>query len=319
MRALGCGAEPIQADVLRAFLDRFAPQGLRPESILPSYGMAEATLAIAFADVTAPLTTDWVDLQAMRAGEAVPAGEGPTMELVACGGAFPGHEIAIFDRDGGRLPERQVGEIRLRGPSVTAGYYGDAESTAETFGDGWLHTGDLGYLAGGQLYICGRAKDLIILNGKNYYPQDVERIVSRVDGVRDGQCVAFSRLDATGAEIAVVVTESRQDMTGIAAAIVAAVRVEMGLCVSEVHFIKRGTLPKTSSGKVRRRECRRRLEADALERLSELDVESVTMGALPPNPRAEGSDTLAPPTVPDPGPARVYRPASLQGAPHGIQ
>jgi fatty-acyl-CoA synthase len=307
MRALGCGAEPIQPDVLRAFLGRFAAHGLRPESILPSYGMAEATLAITFADVDGKLATDRVDLAAMRAGTARPAGEGPAMELVSCGRPFPGHEIAVVAPDGRRLGEREVGEVWLRGPSVTAGYFGDAQATAEAFGDGWLHTGDLGYRAGGELFLCGRAKDLIILNGKNHYPQDIERIVSRIDGVRDGQCVAFSRLDASGAEIAVVVAESRRDTSGIAAAIIAAVRAELGLTLSEIHFIKRGTLPKTSSGKVRRRECRRRLEDAELELVSEQDPDS--------------ADTLAPPPPPAPSPSfpRSFRSPALQGAPHGIQ
>ncbi len=316
MRALGCGAEPIQPDVLRAFLDRFGKHGLRPESILPSYGMAEATLAITFADIDARLTTDRVDVLEMRAGRATPpTGAGAAMELVSCGRAFPGHELAIVGPDGGHLGERQVGEIRLRGPSVTAGYFGDPEATEEAFGGGWLRTGDLGYQAGGELFICGRAKDLIILNGKNYYPQDIERVVSRVDGVRDGQCVAFSRLDAAGAEVAVVVAESRKNTAGIAEAILAAVRAEIGLTVGEVCFIKRGTLPKTSSGKVRRRECRRRLEELELEMVSESDADSV--------------DTIAPP-APEPTPApRPYRAlgdgsfapkpaAPMQGAPHGI-
>ncbi len=264
MRALGCGAEPIQADVLRGFMTRFEKHGLKPEAILPSYGMAEATLAITFADVTARLRTDRVDVDSMRAGKAVRAPQGG-MELVSCGRPFPGHEIAIMSRDGNQLGEREVGEVWLKGPSVTAGYFGNPEATEETFGGGWLRTGDLAYRADGDLFICGRAKDLIILNGKNYYPQDLERVVSKIDGVRDGQCVAFSRLDAGGAEIAVVVAESKKDTTGLADAVIAAVRGDLGLTVSEVVFIKRGTLPKTSSGKVRRRECRRRLEMGELE------------------------------------------------------
>jgi fatty-acyl-CoA synthase len=317
MRALGCGAEPIQPDVLRGFLDHFAKQGLRPESILPSYGMAEATLAITFADVRAPLTTDRVDLAAMRAGKATQAGVGAAaMELVSCGRPFPGHEIAIVAPDGRCLGEREVGEIRLRGPSVTAGYYQNDEATEETFGGGWLHTGDLGYIAAGELYICGRAKDLIILNGKNYYPQDVERIVSRIDGVRDGQCVAFSRLDASGAEIAVVVAESRKNTAGIAEAILATVRAELGLLVGEVVFIKKSTLPKTSSGKVRRRECRRRLEAGELELVGDFDAEATPI--VPGAPLSSAS--LPPPPVVDPSPSyRSFRSPAHSGAPHGIQ
>ncbi|HSN96820.1 MAG TPA: fatty acyl-AMP ligase [Candidatus Nanopelagicales bacterium] len=267
MRALGCGAEPIQADVLRGFLRRFAIHGLRPESILPSYGMAEATLAMTFSDIEAELVTDRVDLDAMRRGvaQAAPAGAGTALELVSCGRAFPGHELAIVGPDGAPLGERQVGEVWLRGPSVTAGYFGDAEATREAFGGGWLRTGDLGYLAGGELYICGRAKDLIILGGKNYYPQDIERAVSQVEGIRDSQCVAFSRLDAGGGEKAVVVAECRRASQALVQAVVRAVRAEIGVQLAEVVLIKRGTLAKTSSGKVRRREMKRRLEAGELE------------------------------------------------------
>ncbi|APR79542.1 Long-chain-fatty-acid--CoA ligase [Minicystis rosea] len=298
MRALGCGAEPIQADVMRGFLDRFAKHGLKPESILPCYGMAEATLAITFHDVTAKLHTDRVDIEAMRSGKAKPAAEGQGLELVACGKAFPGHELAIVAPNGKRLGEREVGEVWLRGPSVTAGYFGNPEATEETFGGGWLRTGDLGYQAEGQLYICGRAKDLIILNGKNYYPQDVERIVSRIDGVRDGQCVAFSRLDASGGEIGVVVAESRKNTTGMAAAIISAVRSELGLTISEVHFIKRGTLAKTSSGKVRRRECKRRLEVSELELVSESDADSVDTAAPPPGDSSQAHSAKVAPRAP---------------------
>jgi fatty-acyl-CoA synthase len=296
MRALGCGAEPIQADVLRTFLARFGKHGLAPESILPSYGMAEATLAITFSDVDGPLKTDRIDAGEIRNGRAAAAEGRASMELVSCGKPFPGHEIAIVSAEGRHLGEREVGEVWLRGPSVTAGYFGDPKATEETFGGGWLRTGDLAYLADGELYICGRAKDLIILNGKNYYPQDIERVVSKIEGVRDGQCVAFSRLDAAGGEVAVIVAESRKDTTGLAQAVIQAVRSELGLAISEVHFIKRGTLPKTSSGKVRRRECKRRLEALELELVTEQD-----------------GDSIAPP------PLRAPESFRTQGATDGIQ
>ena len=310
MRALGCGAEPIQPDVLRAFMGRFAAQGLKPESILPSYGMAEATLAITFADVAAPIRTDTIDLAAMRAGFASPATSGPTMELVSCGRPFPGHDLAVMGPGGKRLGERQVGEVWLRGPSVTAGYYGDAAATEEAFGDGWLKTGDLAYQAEGELFICGRAKDLIILNGKNYYPQDIERIVSKIDGIRDGQCIAFSRFDDSGAEIAVVVAESRKQTAGLAQAIISAVRGELGLTITEAHFIKRGTLAKTSSGKVRRRECKRRLEDLELELVAVDDEISVD---------DHGDSTLPPPKATALPPLSFRSKEVTQGAIDGIQ
>jgi fatty-acyl-CoA synthase len=297
MRALGCGAEPIQADVLRGFLDRFAPNGLSPKSVLPSYGMAESTLAITFWDLGNELTTDVVDVDAMRRGEAAPATNGHGMELVACGKPFPGHDIMIAGSGGEALGERRVGEICVKGPSVTAGYFGDADATEEAFGGGWLKTGDLGYFADGHLYICGRAKDLIILNGKNYYPQDIEAVVSRVPGVRDGQCVAFSVLTGKGAEHCVIVVEAKPGpRAGTAAEIIAqiiqAVRAEIGIVLGEVHLIKRGTLPKTSSGKVRRREAKRRLELDELELLTDADS---GQDSLPPPALVDGSSpaTLA--------------------------
>jgi fatty-acyl-CoA synthase len=312
MRALGCGAEPIQADVLRSFLARFKKHGLKPESILPSYGMAEATLAITFSDVEGPLVTDQVDIDSMRRGLArrPESPDASHMELVSCGKPFPGHELAIMSSTGYPLGEREVGEIWLRGPSVTAGYFNDPEATRAAFGDGWLKTGDLGYMAGGELYICGRAKDLIILNGKNYYPQDIERVVSKVEGVREGQCVAFSRLDPTGAEIAVVVAESAkksaQAAAAIGQAIVQAVRSEMGVKLDEVHLIRRGTLPKTSSGKVRRKETKRRLEEGELELVTEADAES----AGPSTPLSAARQEIESPPP--------FRSTRTQGATDGI-
>jgi fatty-acyl-CoA synthase len=319
MRALGCGAEPIQADVLRTFLSRFAAQGLKPESILPSYGMAEATLAITFSDVTAPLKSDRICFEAMRAGQAKPVSTGQALDLVSCGRPFPGHEIAIVGRDGRHLGEREVGEVWLKGPSVTAGYFRDPQATEETFGGGWLRTGDLGYVADGDLYICGRAKDLIILNGKNYYPQDVERVVSKVDGIRDGQCVAFSRLDETSGEIAVVVAEARKTTEGLAARVVSAARAELGLQIGEVHFIKRGSLPKTSSGKVRRRECKRRLEEGLLERIFEADeAENQPKRSFAEQAKGEEGAPSARTPLPSQG-LSSFRKDTTQGATDGIQ
>jgi fatty-acyl-CoA synthase len=269
VKAWGCGAEPIQADVLRTFAERFAPNGLRPEALLPCYGLAEATLAVSFAPLTERVRTDRVEAAGMKRGLALSAAPGAAaLELVSCGRPFPGHTIEIRDELGRVLPERMVGEVWLCGPSVTGGYYRNAEATSESFVGGWLRTGDLGYLAQGEIYVCGRQKDLIILNGKNYYPQDIERVASQVSGLRQDQCVAFARLDARGAEECVLVAEIHKagETTGdIVRAAVQRVRTELGVQLGEVVLIKRGTLPKTSSGKVKRRETRRRLEEGELE------------------------------------------------------
>lgn len=301
MRALGCGAEPIQAEVLRSFLGRFEKNGLSPKSVLPSYGMAEATLAISFWELGNELTTDRLDIEAMRRGVASTVPDGG-MEIVACGKAFPGHELRIVDGKDEPVLERHVGEIQVRGPSITSGYFGNEEATTEAFCGDWLKTGDLGYLADGQLYICGRAKDLIILNGRNYYPQDIEAVVSRAPGVRDGQCVAFSVLTEGGAEHCVVVAEARiGPKAGTAADIITSiiqlVRAEVGIVLGEIHLIKRGTLPKTSSGKVRRREARMRLEAGTLDFITESDtgVDSVPppVTDYPKTTTSEGAMQLA--------------------------
>ncbi|MGK4005993.1 fatty acyl-AMP ligase [Sorangium sp. So ce1036] len=313
LRALGCGAEPIQADVLRAFTDRFRKHGLRPESLLPSYGMAEATLAISFSDLDAPITTDRVDVKAMQAGQARPANGGASLELVSCGRPLPCHELIIAGPGGAPLGERQVGEIWVRGPSVAAGYFNAPEETEATFGGGWLRTGDLGYLAGGEVYICGRSKDLIILGGKNYYPQDIERVASSVEGVRHGHCAAFSCLTASGAERAVVVAEVKRSAPGVAQAVIQAVRAEIGVQIAEVVPIKRGTLAKTSSGKVRRREMKRRYEAGELELASDADEEGLTP---PPHADADRTGGAAARTE---GGRAGGAPARVEGAIDGIQ
>src|SRR5262249_54871113 len=154
--------------------DHFGRVGFKPSALLPCYGMAESTLAISFHAHDQQIRTDRVNAEAMKHGRAeAEAREDDTLELVACGPAFPGHELQIVDTDGNELPERAVGEIVLRGPSVTSGYYGNPEATAEAYRNGWLHTGDLGYLVDGNVYVCGRIKDLIIIRGANFYPQDL--------------------------------------------------------------------------------------------------------------------------------------------------
>jgi fatty-acyl-CoA synthase len=259
MRVFGCGAEPIKADVMRDFVGTFAAAGLKPTAMLPCYGMAEHTLAIAFVPLVGEVETDIIDADTYHEkgfAVEVPAGSPNAMELVSCGAAFPEHELGVMDEAGRLLPERAVGEIVLKGPSVTPGYYGDPETTARTIVDGWLHTGDYGYLAGGRVFVSGRKKDIIILNGRNYYPQSIEWLVEEIPGTRKGNVVAFSRPGASSEEL-VVACESREaDQERLRTEITRVVSHELSLRVADVAFLLPGQLPKTSSGKVQRAKTR---------------------------------------------------------------
>ena len=185
------------------------------------------------------------------------------------GRALRDFELRIVDPERGELlPDRAVGELQLRGPSVTPGYYRNPPATAASFSDGWLRTGDLGYLADDQLVVCGRAKDMIIVGGRNVFPEDVERAAAQVDGVRVGNVIAFGSERRRGRESIVVVAEVRSDepdtvRDGVAGRVSDAV----GIPPVDVVLVAPGTLPKTSSGKLQRSLCRDRYHDEQLERL----------------------------------------------------
>jgi fatty-acyl-CoA synthase len=266
VRIAGCGAEPINPQVMRGFVERFGPVGFDERALLPCYGMAESTLAISFSDHAAPIVVDRVDAAALKAGRAEPAREGaPVVEIMSCGHSFPGHEVKITDESGAPVREREIGEIVVRGPSVTRGYFDNPGATAEAFRDDWLRTGDLGYLANGQLHICGRLKDLIIIRGANYHPQDIEWAVSEVPGVRRDNVVAFS-VTRDGEERLVIAAEGNStDATDLRRAIAAKVNEVCALHVQEVAVVRVGSLPKTSSGKAQRRRTKQLFEDGQLE------------------------------------------------------
>jgi fatty-acyl-CoA synthase len=274
VRLAGCGAEPINPKVMREFAERFARCGFRREALLPAYGMAESTLAITFHPRDTPFITDKVSLADMQNGIATPAADGGgdsgvndggVMELVSCGIPFPEHELLIVDEQGQSLGERAVGEIWTRGPSVTLGYYGNPEATAESWTDGWLHTGDLGYIAGGNLYVCGRLKDLIIIRGANFYPQDIEWAVAELEGVRRDNVVAFS-VQKNGEETLIIAAEGNSsDAPQLRQSIAGKVQETVGLSVGHVAVVRVGALPKTSSGKVQRRRTKKLFETGMLE------------------------------------------------------
>ncbi len=253
----GCGAEPIQHGTLRAFAERFAAHGFRSRAFLPCYGMAEHSLAVTFVGIAEELRADRVDAAALAERAARPAqDEAPAVDVVCCGRPFPGHGLRIVDGERRPLPEREVGEIELQGPSVMQGYWNDPERTQETLVDGWLRTGDLGYLVDGELYVCGRVKDLIIIHGRNYHPQDIEWQASQVEGVRRGNVIAFGLHHAElGREYVVVAAEVRQpDEAGEALQqrVHGQILAALALKVDEVVLLPPGSLPKTSSGKLQR-------------------------------------------------------------------
>lgn len=257
-RVAGCGAEPIAAATIRSFQERLAPAKLSPSAFLPAYGLAEATLAVTFKPVTEKWKSERLDSAILRTeGRAVRATEGAEMlEVVSCGAPLPGQRVRILGEDGEPLPERHVGEIECTGPNVTAGYLDDPSATDEAYRSGSVLTGDLGYMADGELFVTGRKKDLVIINGRNYLPQTIEWLVEKVEGVRPGNVVAFSRPSAATEEL-VLVCEAREGATDeVRRRIVARVGEELALSVADVVLLPPGALPKTSSGKLQRRKTR---------------------------------------------------------------
>lgn len=286
-RVAGCGAEPIRPETLERFAETYAKVGFRPGALLPSYGMAESSLAISFSELDEGLKTIAVDgetLWAENVAKPVDPTDERAVRLVSCGPAFPGHGLAIFAPDDAEsaspLPEGHVGEIRIQGPSVMKGYWDDAERTRETWAGAFVRTGDLGFQQDGHLFICGRSKEVIIVNGRNYYPQDIEWEASRVAGVRKGNVIAFGARDPSGAprdrERVVVAFEVQDipkdvDAAGLLALkqplvteVRRAVQEGMALTLDDVVPLAHGVLPKTSSGKLQRARTRELYERGEL-------------------------------------------------------
>jgi fatty-acyl-CoA synthase len=263
VKHFGCGAEPINSETVRAFVDKFSSCGLKPSAMLPAYGMAEATLAISFIGGDETLTTDIIDTAAYQAERKATVAkpeslkEGKAQEFVSCGRAFPGHEIGIFSDDGKKLGERKIGEIWVKGPSIAKGYYENPEATEKSFGNGWLKTGDLGYLANNQnLYITGRKKDIIIINGRNYDPQRMEWLIDELPNVRKGSTVAFTRPGSASEELVIVLESRAQDQEKLIELVKQTINENIQLIPIDVVICPGGSLPKTSSGKIQRNKTR---------------------------------------------------------------
>jgi fatty-acyl-CoA synthase len=263
-RIAGCGAEPIRAGTLRGFSETFAAAGFRAASFVPSYGLAEHSVAVALA--LDGLHVDVVDAERLvRDAIAAPVVNGsPSVRLVGCGRAFPGHALRVVDEWMHELPERHVGAIVVRGPSVMRGYF--EEAAGEVLQGGWLRTGDLGYLANGELYVCGRTRDVIIRQGRKYHPADLEATIAELRGVPLSGVVVFgvSQIDEPDAVVAVVEARASMRADEVEERVRRRIRETAGLEIDRIVVTAPGTIPRTTSGKVRRAETRTRLEAGTL-------------------------------------------------------
>lgn len=253
------GAEPIDRDTMERFITRFEPYGFRRTSCFPVYGLAEATLAAAFPEPGSPPHYDVVDQERLvTEGRALPVADesGPASIHVSVGRAVPGHELRVLRPDTEEeLGEREVGELVIRGPSVSPGYHGRPRRAQPSH-----RTGDLGYMADGHVFVVDRIKDLIIVMGRNIAPTDVERVIMEIPGVSRGNVVAMGLPGDDGTEgLHVVVTcdpRSWRPLAEVRSDILREVHTRFAVVPRDVHFVPPGTLPKTSSGKVQRARTR---------------------------------------------------------------
>ena len=266
------GAEPVDPDAVEAFIAAAEPHGMRPGAVFPAFGMAEVAIAGTFPEPLAGLRTDTIDLRVLeseRLAVPVEVTSPGARRLALLGKPVQGLEIRVVDPASGyELSDREVGELEIRGTSVTTGYFDDPEATAALFHDGWLRTGDLAYLLDGELVMCGRIKDVIIVGGRNVFPEDVERATATIDGVRPGNVIAFGVEGRGGKEAIVVVAETKlADTAALRHDVTEHVREVVGIPPKDVVLVAPGTLPKTSSGKLQRSLCRQRYLSTELQRV----------------------------------------------------
>ncbi len=258
VRLIFNGAEPISAPLCDEFLTRLAPAKLARNAMYPVYGLAEASLAVSFPQVGAPMRSITLDRHQMKAGDPVrlvPADDRNAVRLISEGRPIPYCRVRIADDEDRELPEGRIGNVHMTGENVTRGYYEDPQANAATFtADGWLRTGDLGLMHAGELYISGRAKEIIFVNGQNYYPHDLEAIAQRAPGLELGKVVAAGvrAREADIEQLAVFVLHrgSMAEFVPLANQVARLINEQTGLEVAQVVPVKR--VPKTTSGKIQR-------------------------------------------------------------------
>ena len=284
-RVAGVGAEMIRPEPLLQFADMLAPCGFEKRAFLACYGMAECSLAVSFSPLERGMQVDVVDADILadsRVAHPVQStgGQPPKAKgFVNCGVPIAGHEVQVRDARGRVLPDRQVGTLFVKGPSVMSGYFGEKEVTRDVLSpDGWLNTGDLAYTDGSSLIITGRQKDVMILNGRNIWPQDLEYLAESQPAVRQGDASAFSATGADGAERIILVVECREARADRRIELVNClqnlIREELGVdCL--IELVPRNTLPRTTSGKLSRSGAKR----DFLQRIADGKVDQPGIAA----------------------------------------
>jgi 8-amino-7-oxononanoate synthase len=306
------GAEPVRAETLDAFSEAFAPCGFRREAFFPCFGLAEATLIVSGGYVAAPPVVRTFDAAALARREVIDADpdDASMRALVGCGENLPDQKIVIADPESRTAcPTGRIGEIWVRGPSVAQGYWQQPEASERTFrarlkdtGEGpFLRTGDLGFLQDGELFVAGRLKDLIIVRGVNYYPQDLERTVQQSHSRLRSDCGAAFTVEAGGREELVIVQEverhKQSDFDGIFAAIRQAMAAEHELAPDAILLLRAGSVPKTSSGKIQRHACRDSYQAGTLEVVGQWSAADAPAEARP-AATLEAADAVARPRRP---------------------
>ena len=284
LKIAGIGGDMVRPDVLQFFSEKMAPAGFDPRAFIPSYGMAESTLAVTFVATDELYQVDCIDqAQAKLWRKAVPASDeirqksDRARSFVVCGKPLPGHEIEVRDDDGKVLDDRSIGHVMIKGPSIMAGYFENPEaSEAVMLEDGWLATGDMGYLLDGQIVITGRSKDLILHNGRNIWPQDIEWAVERVEPLRSGDVAAIS-IEHHQEDNVVVLVQCRladeQERSELRRKIAAVVHQASGV-ECEIVLVAPKSLPFTSSGKLSRAGAKMKLLAGEMQEISKRYIPS---------------------------------------------
>ncbi len=258
-RLAGNGADMIRPDVMQAFVDAFAEAGFRANAFLPSYGLAEATLAVSIMPPGEGIVVELVEETQLSGGDHSQDRPRRFRAIVNCGKPVRDMAVEIRDDDGAVLPEKMIGKLWAKGPSIMQGYFRDPEATDACMVDGWLDTGDMAYISNGYIFIVGRAKDMIIINGKNHWPQDIEWAVEQLPGFKAGDIAAFAITTPGGEETPAVLVQCRtsdpSERARLRDQIREKVRAITGMhCV--VELVPPRTLPKTSSGKLSRAKAR---------------------------------------------------------------